>query len=199
MEKSITKRKKALRIECRKRLSALDQEHRQKGDAAVFAALLKLTECTAARLLHSYVSIGAEVDTRRLIAWALANDRQIAVPVVQPQRALRHALLDDIAQLHPSPWGLLEPHPDHGNWLEDLTAINAVLVPGLAFDRNGRRLGQGGGYYDRFLARVEAVKIGLTRADLVLADIPVAPHDIPMDIVVAEAQVYRGEKPWSTN
>ena len=199
MENQVARRKERLRSQCRSRLQALGQERRRVGDRAVFAALLNLAECTAAQVLHTYVSIGAEVDTRRFIDRALAGGRQVVIPVVHQRRTLRHALLRNLAHLRPGPRGLLQPDPDHGDWLEDLSAIDAVLVPGLAFDRNGRRLGQGGGYYDRFLAQVQAAKIGLARADSIRADIPVEAHDIPMDIVVAEAEIYRGEKPWSTS
>ena len=68
-----------------------------------------------------------------------------------------------------------------------------VVVPGLAFDRRGHRIGWGGGYYDRFLAQVQAVKIGLCYNALVLDCIPGEPHDVPVDMVVAETAIHQGE------
>mgnify|MGYP001160585189 FL=1 len=70
------------------------------------------------------------------------------------------------------------------------TEIDVVLVPGLAFSLDGRRLGRGAGYYDRFLAGVEATKVGLTTRDRIRTDIPLEPHDVTMDWVATEDGVF---------
>jgi 5-formyltetrahydrofolate cyclo-ligase len=144
-------------------------------------------------LLHTYVSSkGNEVDTQELIRTSLESGKRVCVPVVRPgTRRLAHAEVRDLAQLRPGRWGLYQPAEGHGEWLADLDAIDLVIVPGLAFDPLGHRLGLGGGYYDRFLARVRAPKIGLTYQELVLPEIPHETHDMLVDIVVTENQVYR--------
>ena len=76
--------------------------------------------------------------------------------------------------------------------LEKQEEIDLVVVPGIAFDRRGHRIGFGGGFYDRFLANVQVVKVGLCYDDLILQEIPNEPHDVPMDIVVAQTATYQG-------
>jgi 5-formyltetrahydrofolate cyclo-ligase len=116
--------------------------------------------------------------------------------VVKPgTRRLRHALVKTLADWRPDRWGLLSPPADHAAWLEDLAAIDLVLVPGLAFDPQGRRLGFGGGYYDRFLGRVHATKVGLTYGCLLLAEVPEELHDVRVDLVVTEAGACRPSGP----
>lgn len=68
--------------------------------------------------------------------------------------------------------------------------IDVVLVPGLAFGRDGRRLGRGAGYYDRFLAELEADKVGLTTSDRLRDDLPLESHDVPVDWVATENGVF---------
>ena len=79
----------------------------------------------------------------------------------------------------------MQPDPAAAIWLPSEARIDLVVVPGLAFDRRGHRIGWGGGYYDRFLAHVQTIKIGLCYDELVLDCIPSEPHDVPMDRVVA--------------
>lgn len=79
-----------------------------------------------------------------------------------------------------------EDHPDPDR-------VDVVVVPGLAFTAEGHRLGQGGGWYDRFLVRVPSwvLTIGVGFAEQVVDDLPVEPHDIPLDVIVTERDVWR--------
>ena len=105
---------------------------------------------------------------------------------------MAHALIESLNELVAGPWGLVQPDPAKANWLEEQAVIDLVVVPGIAFDRRGHRIGFGGGYYDRFLADLQAVKLGLCYDDLVLQEIPNESHDVPMDIVVAQTATYQG-------
>jgi 5-formyltetrahydrofolate cyclo-ligase len=184
--------KARLRAGCLARRKAIAPAAAEAAAAAMLDRLEQLDQYLGARLLHTYVSsVDNEVDTLQLIRRRLAQGQGVAVPVVRPgTRILRHALIEDLGQLQPGRWGLLTPAADHAEWLEDLARIDLVVVPGLAFDRRGNRLGLGGGYYDRFLVRVKAPKAGLTYSQLLLEALPAETHDIPMDIVITEAAVY---------
>lgn len=181
-----------LRARCLAVRKALAPAQAAAASAAMAERLQQLEPYQAARLLHVYVaSVDNEVETAGLIRQSLARGQEVAVPVVQPgTRILRHALIQDLGQLQPGRWGLFEPSAGHSWWLEDLARIGLVVVPGLAFDRRGNRLGLGGGYYDRFLARVKAPKAGLIYSALLLDALPAEAHDIPMDLVVTEAAAY---------
>jgi 5-formyltetrahydrofolate cyclo-ligase len=191
---SLPDRKQALRQECRAVRQSLSAAASARAGRIIQEQVLTLPEYRRSRLIHTYLaSRENEVSTLAVIDHALAHGRRVAVPVVKPgTRRLRHALVETLADWQPDRWGLLSPPVDHAAWLEDMAAIDLVLVPGLAFDPQGRRLGFGGGYYDRFLGRVvHAVKVGITYRCLLLPEVPEEPHDVRLDLVVTEAGVWR--------
>ena len=193
---SIRKRKAALRERCQKRRTKLSTEQVAASSRAILQRVLGLEEYARAKLVHTYVSSkDNEVDTCELIRLSAAHGKAVVIPVVQKgSRLLRHARIAGLEQLELSSWGLYRPPADHRDWIEDLDEIDLVIVPGIAFDPQGRRVGFGGGFYDRFLSRIRAPKIGLTYDCLLVNDVPVEPHDVPMDIVVTEAAVSGSEK-----
>ena len=173
----------------------LDRGQVEVSGQAILERVLSLEAYRRAKLVHTYVSSKEnEIDTRALIGTCLAQGKRVAVPVVMSgTKTLAHALIDGLDQLVVGPWGLAQPDPAAATWLPAEARIDLVVVPGLAFDRRGHRIGWRGGYYDRFLAQVQAVKIGLCYDALVLDCIPGEPHDVPVDLVVAETAIYQGE------
>ena len=195
MKKEATRaRKERLRKRVLAMRMGLDRGQAKVSGQAILEQVLGLEAYRRAKLVHTYVSSKEnEVDTRALICTCLAQGKRVAVPVVMPgTKTLSHALIDDLDQLVVGPWGLAQPDPATATWLPAAARIDLIVVPGLAFDRRGQRIGWGGGYYDRFLAQVQTVKIGLCYDELVLDCIPGEPHDIPVDMVVAETAIYRG-------
>ena len=196
MKKEATR---ACKERLRKRVLAvrmgLDRGQVEVSGQAILEKVLGLEAYRRAKLVHTYVSSKEnEVDTRALIRICLKHGKRVAVPVVMPDtKTLAHALINGLDQLVVGPWGLAQPDPAEATWLPAEARIDLVVVPGLAFDRRGHRIGWGGGYYDRFLAQVQAVKIGLCYDALVLDCIPGEPHDVPVDLVVAETVIYQGE------
>lgn len=190
---SIRIQKAARREECRARRRELTAKQAAAAGRAILQRLGQLDEYAGAWLVHTYVSTKEnEVDTHGLIRRCLEQGRRVAVPVVRPgTRILAHAEIQGLEQLVPDAWGIPSPPPDHGEWIEALDEIELIVVPGVAFDARGHRLGLGGGYYDRFLSRVSAPKVGLTYDCLLLDEVPLEPHDAVMDIVVTESAVYR--------
>jgi 5-formyltetrahydrofolate cyclo-ligase len=148
----------------------------------------------SARRVAAFVGVRGEPDTRDWIAAWLASGRRCWLPRVDPSGAPRLAFHEvrDLAALEAGPFGLLEP-PAQGEQA-DLDELDVVLVPGLAFDRGGARLGQGKGYYDRALAAVRAraqpLRAGVCLAQGLLEPgrIPMAPTDVPMHAVVTPTE-----------
>lgn len=101
--------------------------------------------------------------------------------------------IDSLAALQPSRWGLREPLPQNPVHPSE---IDLVLVPGVAFGRDGARCGRGGGFYDRFLAALAPTvcKIGIGFDFQLVEDVPMEPHDHPMDLIVTDAGVVRCER-----
>ena len=196
MKKEATRaRKERLRKRVLVARMGLDRGQVKASGQAILEKVLGLEAYRRAKLVHTYVSSKEnEVDTRALICTCLAQGKRVAVPVVMPgTKTLAHALIDGLDQLVVGPWGLAQPDPAAATWLPAEARIDLVVVPGLAFDRRGHRIGWGGGYYDRFLAQVQTVKIGLCYDALVLDCIPGEPHDVPVDMVVAETAIYQGD------
>ncbi len=125
-----------------------------------------------------------ELASRRGVRWFF--------PVVTGDR-LRFFHVEDDAWLTSS-WGLREPDPARAEEIA-LDAIEGVLVPGLAFDRRGARLGRGKGFYDRALQTYEGIKIGVAfERQLSEDDLPAEPHDVRMDWIVTETEVFNTQR-----
>lgn len=184
--------KETLRQRCLNQRDSLPTNYVHLSNQAIFTQLIALKAFIAATLIHTYVAAKTnEVGTHKLIKYAFAKHKRIAVPVVDKASLyMTHAEISTLDQLYPGHFGLLQPNNMHNAWIEDLAHIDLVLVPGLAFDQQGNRLGFGKGYYDRFLEHVSALKVGLVPEVLLLDHIPHASHDVRMDIILTEKQTY---------
>lgn len=185
--------KRRLRRQLRRRREALSGSVTATASRAVTQRVQALPEYAAARVVHSYVSsLGNELDTRALIRCCLEQGRRVIVPVVRPgSKTLGHAEIESLDELQPDRWYLLTPPPGAERWLYRLAEIDLILVPGVAFDPQGNRLGLGGGYYDRFLAQIRAPRAGLTYDQLLLPELTPEPHDIRMDLVITPSRTIR--------
>ncbi|MGE5591871.1 MAG: 5-formyltetrahydrofolate cyclo-ligase [Bacillota bacterium] len=156
------------------------------------ARLLGLPAYRQARSLMVYVSFRTEVETGGLIQAALADGKVVLVPKVQrqPKSLLACRIRRFPEDLQPGAYGILEPAPAASEpWPPE--QIDLVVVPGLGFDRRGRRLGYGGGYYDRFLAgpASRGVAVGLAFAEQVVGALPADPFDRSLDLIVTDQEV----------
>jgi 5-formyltetrahydrofolate cyclo-ligase len=138
-----------------------------------------------------YASKPGEVDTHGLIAWLLARGTRVVVPIIeQDSRSLRLSELRDPADLKPSTFSV--PEPIGHEIPVDPESIGLVVVPLIAFDSRGFRLGYGAGYYDRFLEKHPHMKkIGVAFACQEMEVVPADENDIPMDIIVTENGITR--------
>lgn len=188
---TIAERKASLRSYLKNLRRNFPEPARQQANIAIFERVTTLTEYRAASVIHTFVSWRDEVDTHALIKALFAAGKRVAVPCVPPERLrLEHSFISDFAALIPGTFGILEPspgplaHPAPAN-----TRFDVIFVPGLAFDRAGNRLGYGRAYYDQFLAGTKALKIGLAFALQIVEDVPVAPHDQRVDMIITEQEV----------
>src|SRR5215212_7357380 len=176
--------KAALRAAAMLRRDALDD--RERRSAMICAKVVASPSYAAARAIHCYLPMRSEVDTRPLIADALARRKRVAVPIVVPKAAeLAHAWLESLAAaaLTPGAFGTFNPRDLRmaapGDW-------DLAIVPLLAFDRRGYRLGYGKGYYDRLLAASPVTTIGVAFAAQEIDMLPAERHDIALDWIVTE-------------
>ncbi|GGO47693.1 5-formyltetrahydrofolate cyclo-ligase [Streptomyces lasiicapitis] len=171
----------------------------QKAAAALSERALELPELSHARTVAAYVSVGTEPGTRALLDTLHARGTRVLLPVLLPDNDLDWAAYDGPDSLapvqHAGKMALLEPS---GQRLgpDAVLEADAVLLPGLAVDARGTRLGRGGGSYDRVLARLGRAALSPALVVLlydseVVAHVPGEAHDLPVHAVVTPSAVHR--------
>jgi 5-formyltetrahydrofolate cyclo-ligase len=181
--------KDALRERMRAVRSDLAPAAREAASRAIAARVAALPAWAGARTVALYPSAGSEVDAWELGRLALASGKQVAWPrLTGSGRAMEFACCAP-SELVAGPARVLEAPPSATAL--PLEALDLVVVPGLAFDPAGRRLGRGRGHYDATLVRLRpgAVRIGICFEAQVVDRVPTEPHDAPLDAVVTEARV----------
>ncbi|MFK0198953.1 5-formyltetrahydrofolate cyclo-ligase [Streptomyces lavendulae] len=191
--------KAALRRQLLAARRALSPESRAAAARALARSALALPELAGARTVAAYVSVGAEPGTHELLDALRAAGKRVLLPLLLPDNDLDWAAYEGPGSLteaaHPGKMRLLEPSgPALGP--EAVTAADAVLLPGLAVDGRGMRLGRGGGSYDRVLARLERAGshpalVVLLYDEEVVARVPEEPHDHPVQAVATPSGVVR--------
>ncbi|MFA6600222.1 MAG: 5-formyltetrahydrofolate cyclo-ligase [Candidatus Omnitrophota bacterium] len=183
----IPRRKERLRRELRQLLNAMPVPSRRRKSLTIVRRLIRTEFFKKARSIVTYVALPTEVDTRRVIAKALATGKKVCVPRVSLRaRTMKTFEIRDMERdLRPGAYGILEPRK--GSREVRGTQFDLILCPGLGFDRRGRRLGRGAGYFDRFLkAQKRAFKVGLGFREQVVARVPATGDDVAMDFVIAD-------------
>ena len=190
---ALAEAKRALRQAILARRDALDTGWRRGASPVIFERLAALPPVRAARRLLAYHSFGSEPETPLFLERVLAGGGRLLLPrIVRATRTLAlHEVRDLDADLIPGPWGIREPDPVRCPGI-DPAEVDLILVPGVAFDHGGGRLGYGGGYYDRLLAaaRRETPLVAAAFEAQVVDHVPAGPRDRSVDVLVTEAGVY---------
>ncbi len=169
----------------------LDPVEKDELDRSIFERIIRLRQFHEAPLLLTYVSTPIEVDTRRLIEYAVAQGKQVAVPRCVPDsRQMEFYRIDSISMLKPGTFGVLEPAPDPERLVTPGPG-SLCVVPGLCFDEYGYRLGYGKGYYDRFLSAYAGVAVGICYAKCLRGRLFHGRYDRPVELLVTERSVRR--------
>jgi len=142
-----------------------------------------------AKTIHIFISKTDEPDTVPIIESAWESGKTVAVPCVVPDSfELFHSQLKSFEDLSSGALGVLEPSPE-GRIAMNPESFDLVIIPGVAFDRQGGRLGYGKGYYDRFLEQTAAFRLALAFNFQVLEKVPTEKHDVPMNGVLTESGI----------
>jgi 5-formyltetrahydrofolate cyclo-ligase len=153
----------------------------------IIRRLTELRDLRKASTLMVFLSFGSEVLTDDLLCWGWETGKRMVIPLCRPEdRSLTPCLLGSVGELEIGHYGIREPKAENIRPVPR-EEIDAILVPAVAFDLRGYRVGYGGGYYDRFLPSVpQAVRIGAAFSCQIVAEIPADPHDVPVDRIVTE-------------
>jgi 5-formyltetrahydrofolate cyclo-ligase len=142
-----------------------------------------------AKTIHIFISKTDEPDTSPIIESAWESGKTVAVPCVVPESfELFHSQLKSFEDLSSGALGVLEPSPE-GRIAMNPESFDLVIIPGVAFDRQGGRLGYGKGYYDRFLEQTAAFRLALAFNFQVLEKVPTEKHDVPMNGILTESGI----------
>ena len=189
MKKEIRTKYKALR-------DGLEYEAIQKNSQRVLEILTSTALWQGAQTLMCYVSFGNEIATRAIIERAWQDNKTVIIPVCQRKTvSILPSILESYSDLEPKTMGILEPKEDKLREV-DPGIIELCLIPGIAFDLYGNRIGFGAGYYDRFLSLLHpsTAKVALAHHIQVSSTpLPSAQWDIAMDYLCTERGLFKVE------
>lgn len=181
------------------RARAAANRHQQPDKDAVSGLICEkfaaMAEYAAAGTALFYVDFGDEVRTRPLVQAAMEEGKDVAVPYCEGD-TLKLFRLKSFDELAPDTWNILEPKIElraRADRRVRVGELDLVMVPGVAFDRSGGRLGHGKGYYDKLLAgaQPETRLVAVAFECQLFPQIPMLPHDVSMDKVITEVAVYQ--------
>ena len=177
--------KEALRASMRHMRAAIPTEERARLSGVIEEVLLELPEVIDAGTVLLYSSFGTEVSTEGMVARMLASGKRVLLPYVVDDRTMEAA---DVLAGEPLVTSSYGPGEPSARIAIQPVAVDLVVIPGLAFDRRGHRLGYGGGHYDRYLARMghAGIRVGVAFSLQVVDRIPEERGDVSVDLIVTE-------------
>jgi len=182
-------RKAALRRQIKAGRGRMSDTERSAAGRSIRDAVLSLPEAQMAGTIAAYISVGTEPDTRGLVYALWKRGSYVLLPLLLPDDDLDWASYEGPASLAAGRRGLLEP-AEPGRGVTSVASADLVIVPALAVDRRGARLGRGGGSYDRALARVGPAvpALALVYDDELVDEVPAGRHDQRVSAVVRPSQ-----------
>lgn len=189
--------KTKMREDIQQRRDALTDEQRKQKSRQACEYLLKhpVVQQHQVLTLCTYMPFRSELDVTPIMEWCWKQNHIVLLPKVLPDdRKLQLHRVKSYSDVEAGVWGIMEPKSDTEHW-KDEASIQLLLLPGLAFDKQGGRLGYGGGYYDRLLASMNLHKetssclVALAYDLQLVHEVPLELHDRRVDLVISESGV----------
>ena len=188
---SVIEEKKALRTFIRKKERTLDPTYKAESSEAICRHLLALDEYKSAKIVFAFAGTEKEIDTSLFMNETIAAGKTLILPRCAAEHAIDLCVVRSMDDLEAGAYGILEPKKNCA--LVTAADIDFAVVPCLSFDRKGRRLGQGGGYYDRLLPQLRCPTALICREQLLSPEVPVEEHDMRCTMLVTEKGVLTPE------
>lgn len=184
-----TERKSEIREKYLKFRENIPAEERKKAEERIVARLIESSLFRDSRCIYIYVSFRDEADTRRIIVEALRQKKRVAAPRVRGKHMMEFCFVKSMADLRPGVFGIPEPGP----WCpkaphpgEDIL----MVMPGIAFDRTGTRIGYGGGFYDAYLEKdVKCTCAALAFSGQITEELPADSHDVRVRYIFTDREM----------
>ncbi|MDF2880863.1 MAG: 5-formyltetrahydrofolate cyclo-ligase [Clostridiaceae bacterium] len=181
------------KIEIRKRMISerlnLNKEMKSKLDKDIYINVCNSTLFNKAKNIFIYVSLDYEVDTKKIISMAFSLDKTISVPkIISKSMGMVAVTIESLSQLSVGKYNILEPNID--NNIANANEFDLIIVPGLAFDKKGGRLGYGGGFYDRYLKNCSSTCniIALAYSFQIIDEVPMDINDVKINNIITEKE-----------
>ena len=187
----LAEQKRALRAAVRAQARTLDSAYQQTASAAICRHLTAHPAYQNAAVVLAFVGTKLEIDTSPLLRGVWADGKTLCVPRCRDGHLLELCMIRSYDDLEPGAYGILEPKASRP--LVAAQNIDFAVIPCVTFDRSGNRLGQGGGYYDRFLPLLRCPTFLICREKLVVEHVPRQAHDRRCDYLVTERGVFSPE------
>lgn len=174
--------KKAVRAEILRNLRNMTDDEKNLSNDKIFNKLINLDEFCRAKVIFLYISVDYEADTKRIFEYALKEGKRVCIPKCKQDGIMSAFEVFGAQDLVPDKFGI--PSAREGTPEISPDDIDFVIAPGVAFDLTGRRLGRGGGYYDRFLNKLSAFTVGICHPCQIISSLSTEEHDIPVNLVI---------------
>lgn len=183
--------KAEIRRQMRSMRRTLSGEEQKRAADGVYAQIMRMESYRSARTVMAYAAVRGELSLERVMEDIRDSGRRLALPRCGEGGEMDACLVTERRQLRQGAYGIWEP--DESCPLVPPEEIDLMLIPGTAFDRAGGRIGQGGGYYDRYIIQTRAVRVGICHGFALVNRIPTEKRDVRMDAVVTpeETLVFR--------
>jgi len=159
-------------------------------DKKIYTLLTSSDFYKSAKTVMCYLSFGSEVDTKEIVTALLADKKTVCAPRCLKNSIMEAVKFDSLSELSPGDYGILTPS---GEEVINPKDIDLIIVPGAAFNKKFHRIGYGKGYYDRFLAKTNALSCGLFY-EFQQIDFTEDMYDIPLNYIITENKIYKNEE-----
>ena len=183
---NLQQHKQALRKQIRAEMQQIPDDYFLKAGQQMCRRVLESEDYRQAKTIFCFVSHGKEPNTYPLLEQALADGKTLCVPLCKTQGEMDAKVIHSLNELQPGAYGIPEPGENAETLLP--SQIDLAVIPCLAASRDGKRLGKGGGYYDRFLAAYTGKTLLLCPEKLIFDTIPTEPHDILLPKIITEKE-----------
>lgn len=182
--------KSSVRTEILALRNSLTTDEIKEKSASIKEKLFSMEVFRNSKVVFFYVSVGSEVQTHDTIKEVL-DKKRVAVPITEKiSKTISASELLNLNELEEGSFGILEPKKDFAR-IVDPKDLDLIIVPGIAFDAKGRRIGYGHGYFDNFLKDISAPKIALAYEMQLVDEIPASEKDVNVDFIVTEKRIIK--------
>ena len=186
MTSGLTEEKRIFRKTALEKRRALSNTERTNHSSMIQKLLFDFSVFREAKRIFAFASMPDEVQTNEILAKMLEAGKEVSIPLITGPRKMEAAAFSDMADLVPEKYGILTVKPEKRRIL-DPSELDFVLVPGVAFSKDGIRLGMGGGYYDDFLKRASsAYRLAVVYGCQVFDTVPQETWDEQVDAILTE-------------